>query len=109
MARSLGPTTLKTGSVRWDSFAQSSELVRSAENGNDGSRSRMDYELGAPRHGEAIHPAARSTRPCATSIAAAYVPNATSCGSSTSGRIAVTPVDSMALDVRDGAVRHRPP
>jgi len=56
MARSLGPTTLKTGSVRWDSFAQSSELVRSAENGNDGSRSRIDYELGAPRHGEAIHP-----------------------------------------------------
>src|SRR2546422_5955461 len=56
MARSLGPTTLKTGSVRWDSFAQSSELVRSAENGNDGSRSRMDYELAAPRHGEAIHP-----------------------------------------------------
>ncbi len=47
---------MKTGSVRWDSFAQSSELVRSAENGNDGSRSRIDYELGAPRHGEAIHP-----------------------------------------------------
>src|SRR3989442_12200992 len=56
MARSLGPTTLKTGSVRWDSFAQSSELVRSTENGNGGSRSRMDYERGAPRHGEAIHP-----------------------------------------------------
>jgi len=68
----------------------------------------MDYALGAPRHGEAIHPGR------AIDAAVRYLNRRSVRAerhvvwSSTSGRIAVTPFDSMALDGRDSAERHRP-
>jgi SnoaL-like domain len=56
-ARSLAHITSRTGSVRWDSFAQSSEFVRSGENGNDVADSAGSATPNPPfRHGSRRRP-----------------------------------------------------